>query len=113
VTRVLHLSALLHLPLVLSARRDQLGHLEHGLGQLIEVAATHDVDLSSDHAHLDGLEVVGEISSRLYHIGAHGLRFGVVKEETARVFFDYVNHQIAYRLHYRDRGCCLDDGCSF
>ena len=112
VACILHLGTLLHAPLILGCwQGHELGHLEHGLRQLVEVAAAHDIDLGRDHANLDGLEVVGEIRLRLDHVGGHCLSLRVVQEEPPRVLLYYVHHQVAQCLRHRGRRHRLDNGC--
>lgn len=79
---VCHLCFLFELVLTCKLRnRDNLAHLEHTIGQRIEVTATHDENLCRLQTDLDCLEIVREVSRGLNRTCAHSLGLSVVEEE--------------------------------
>jgi hypothetical protein len=77
---------------------DDLVHLEHCVGQGIEVTASTDEDLGLMGSHLNGLEIVREVIGTDDGVGLHLLVEGVVNIEFPGVFLHDVDVQTLHVL---------------
>lgn len=92
VTSELHLCPLLEFELSgLPGDGHDLVHLEHALRKLVEVTPTNDENLDALLAHLDTLEVVGEVSLSLNRVRGHREGLSIVDVEPLRILLDDVD----------------------
>ena len=82
--------------------------MKHGLGELIEVTATHDENSGIREAHLDSLEVVGEIRACLHRVESDLLGLCVIEVKLPRVLLHDVDLKVRVLLRDLGHRSCLD-----
>ena len=91
-----------------SSNRNNLVHLEHALGKLVEVTTAYYIDSGIHQTNLYSLEIVRKISRSLHCHQLHWLGLGIVQVEFAGIFLHYIYIEVwivdnlSYRYLSRD-----------